>query len=420
VRTTPLSGRSTLIEPFVALAAIGGLLLILGLFAGLIHESGFLSEPLFALLAGVLVGPGVFALLDLSDLGEQVVVLEYAALVTLAVALMGVALRLPIGYISSNWRLLVVLLGILMPLMWFACSLLAYLILGLSFWVALLIGGIVTPTDPVVASTIVTGGVAERNLPARLRNAISAESGFNDGLALPFVLLPLLVLMMPPGEVLSYWLTHVIVWEVAAGAILALLISYVTGKTLRWAEGRETVERTPLLTISLALSLTVLGVTELAGMNGVLAAFVAGVVFNAIGSSDAKERQEEIQEAITRFFDLPIFILLGMALPWEGWLELGWWGVLFAMAVLLLRRLPAVLALKPLLGELREPRDLLFLGWFGPVGAAALYYATFSFREVGIEEVWTVGSLVICASVLAHGLSDTPLTKLYGRVPRGE
>jgi NhaP-type Na+/H+ or K+/H+ antiporter len=71
VRTTPLAGRSTLIEPFVALAAIGGLLLILGLFAGLIHENGFLSEPLFALLAGVLVGPRVFDLLDLSDLGDQ-------------------------------------------------------------------------------------------------------------------------------------------------------------------------------------------------------------------------------------------------------------------------------------------------------------------------------------------------------------
>ena len=402
------------------MAAIGGLLLILGLFAGLIHESGFLSEPLFALLAGVLVGPGVFDLLDLSDLGDQVMILEDAALLTLAVALMGVALRLPIGYISSNWRLMLVLLGILMPLMWLACSLLAYLFLGLSFWVALLIGGIVTPTDPVVASTIVTGGVAERNLPARLRHPISAESGFNDGLALPFVLLPLLVLTRPLGEALSHWLAHVILWEVAAGAVLAALISYAIGKTLRWAERRETIERTSLLTVSLALSLTVLGVTELAGMNGVLAAFVAGVVFNVVGSSDTKERQEEIQEAITRFFDLPIFVLIGMALPWEGWLELGWWGVLLAVAVLLLRRLPAVLVLKPLLGELREPRDLLFLGWFGPVGAAALYYATFSLQETGIEEVWTVGSLVICASVLAHGFTDTPLTKLYGRLPRGE
>ena len=70
--------------------------------------------------------------------------------------------------------------------------------------------------------------------------------------------------------------------------------------------------------MSLALSLSVIGVDELLGTSGVLAAFVAGVDFNATGSSDAKERQEVVQEAITGFFDLPIFVLLGMALPWEG------------------------------------------------------------------------------------------------------
>ena len=59
----------------------------------------------------------------------------------------------------------------------------------------------------------------------------------------------------------------------------------------------------------------------------------------------------------------------------------------------------------------------LFLGWFGPIGAAALYYAAFSLRETGIEEAWVVGSLVICASVLVHGVTATPLTKLYGRLP---
>jgi sodium/hydrogen antiporter len=116
---------------------------------------------------------------------------------------------------------------------------------------------------------------------------------------------------------------------------------------------------------------------------------------------------------------LPIFVLLGMALPWEGWLELGWGGLLLVVAVLLLRRLPAVLALRPLLGPLRgRAKDVLFLGWFGPIGAAALYYATFSFRETGIEEAWVVGSLVICASVVVHGRTATPLTKLYGRLPQ--
>jgi sodium/hydrogen antiporter len=402
---------------YVSLAAVGGLLLLLGLLGGLLKERTPVSEPLIALIAGVLIGPAVLGLLDLAALGNQTLILEEAALITLGVALVGVALRLPIGYSSSNWRLLFVLLGIVMPLMWIVGGLLAYLIVGVPLWVAVLIGAIVTPTDPVVASSIVAGGVAERNLPARLRHAISSESGFNDGLALPFVVLPVLVLTEPPGEVLGHWLTHTILLEIVGGAALASLMGYLAGKTLRWAERKETMERTSLLTISLALSLSVLGVTELLHLNGVLAAFVAGIVFNFAGSSDAKESQEEIQEAISRFFDLPIFVLLGMALPWQGWLDLGWRGPLLVVAVIVLRRLPTVLALRPLLGPLRgRARDVLFLGWFGPIGAAALYYAAFSLRETGIEEAWVVGSLIICASVVVHGVSATPLTKLYGRL----
>lgn len=407
-------------ELYVSLAAVGGLLLLLGMLGGVLKERTPVSEPLVALLAGVLIGPAALGLLDLAGLGDQTVILEEAALVTLGIALVGVALRLPVGYASTHWRLLVVLLGVVMPLMWLAGGFLAYLILGLPFWVAVLVGAIVTPTDPVVASSIVAGGVAERNLPAKLRHAISAESGFNDGLALPFIALPVLVLTEPPGEALSHWLTHTILLEITAGAAVAALMGYAAGKTLRWAEANETMERTSLLTISLALSLTVLGVTELLHLNGVLAAFVAGVVFNWAGSSDAKESQEEIQEAISRFFDLPIFVLLGMALPWEGWLALGWKGPVLVAAVLLLRRLPAVLALRPFLGPLRgTTKDVLFLGWFGPIGAAALYYAAFSLRETGIEEVWVVGSLIICASVLVHGVTATPLTKLYGKLPHG-
>ena len=404
-------------ELYVSLAAVGGLLLLLGVLGGLLKERTPVSEPLIALLAGVLIGPAALGLLDLAKLGDETLILEQAALVTLGIALVGVALRLPVGYASGNWRLLVVLLGILMPLMWVVSGLLVYLILGLPFWVSVLVGAIITPTDPVVASSIVAGGLAERNLPSPLRCAISAESGFNDGLALPFVVLPVLVLTEPPGEVLGHWLAHTVLLEIVVGAALAALMGYAAGKTLKWAERKETMERTSLLTVSLALSLSVLGITELLHLNGVLAAFVAGIVFNFAGSSDAKESQEEVQEAISRFFDLPIFVVLGMALPWREWLELGWGGALLVVAVLLLRRLPAVLALRSLLGPLRSRgKDVLFLGWFGPIGAAALYYAAFSLRETGIEAAWTVGSLVICASVLVHGVSATPLTKLYGRL----
>ncbi len=105
-----------------------------------------------------------------------------------------------------------------------------------------------------------------------------------------------------------------------------------------WAEVRETTEHVSILTVALALALTTLGGAKLAGSDGILAVFIAGAVFDAVARSEAEEEREQVQEAITRFFDLPIFVLLGMALPWEGWIELGWGGLLLAVAVLLLRR----------------------------------------------------------------------------------
>ncbi len=393
----------------IGLAAVGGLLLVLGLFTSLINHISFLSEPLLALLAGVLIGPAAFDLLDLTSLGKQETILQQAALLTLGIALMGTALRLPVSYISHNWRSLAVLLGLVMPLMWLSGSLLTYLILGLPFLVAMLVGAVITPTDPVVAGTIVTGDVADEHLPERLKHTISAESGFNDGLAYPFVLLPVLMLTLNPEEALSHWLVSTILWEVGAAVVLSALVGYVTGRVLRWAQAKETTEHTSLLGVGLALTLTVLGTAELLGLNAVLAVFVAGIAFNAVASrgpeesTDALERKGRVQEAITRFFDLPIFVLLGMALPWEGWLRLGWAGPILAVAVLLLRRLPMVLVLRPLLGQMKSKEDVLFLGWFGPIGAVALYYVTFSVGEAEIEEAWVVGSLVIALPCLHTG-----------------
>jgi NhaP-type Na+/H+ or K+/H+ antiporter len=92
------------------------------------------------------------------------------------------------------------------------------------------------------------------------------------------------------------------------------------------------------------------------------------------------------------------------------------WGA----AVLLLRRLPAVRAVTPILPQARGVQDTLFLGWFGPIGVAALFYAALSLREIGVEEAWTVGSLVICASILVHGVTAAPLTRFYGHTSKDE
>jgi NhaP-type Na+/H+ or K+/H+ antiporter len=202
---------------------------------------------------------------------------------------------------------------------------------------------------------------------------------------------------------------------VGAAVVFGALVGYGAGRLLERAQGEDTIEQTSFLAYTLALSLAVLGSAKLLGTDGVLAVFVAGLAFNTAVSESDRAEEERVQEAVNRFFILPVFVLLGLAIPWKGWMELGWAGALLALSVLLLRRLPAVLALKPLLGRVGGMQGRTFPGWFGPIGVAALFYANFSVSEAGTEEAWVIGSLIICASVLVHGLSATPLTRLYGR-----
>lgn len=398
----------------VALVVVGGVVLVVGLLSEWTRRS-FLSTPLVALVLGVVLGPVGFGVLDPARWADgELTILEQAARLTLAISLMGVALRLPERFPFRRRRTLLVLLVLVMPAMWLVSGALAYLILGLPLLAALLVGAVVTPTDPVVSSTIVTGSVAERNLPGRLRFTLSGESGFNDGLAYPFVFLPILLLTRPPGEAWTHWATHTLLWEVLGAVAFGAAAGYLAGRLLRWAERHESIEGNFFLAYTVALSLVVLGAAKLLGSDGILAVFVAGLGFDLAVGGD-RERHKQVQEAVTRFFVLPIFVLLGLAIPWEGWAGLGWSGLALAVAVLILRRLHAVLPLGPLLGTVRGRGDALFVGWFGPVGVAAIYYSALAVRETGMEAAWTVGSLVICASILVHGVTATPLSRLYGR-----
>jgi NhaP-type Na+/H+ or K+/H+ antiporter len=166
--------------------------------------------------------------------------------------------------------------------MWLLTSAGAWLLLDLPVWVALLVGGIPTPTDPVVAGTLVTGGLAEANLPRWLRRTLQLESGANDRLALAFVLVPLLVLVGPDdgagaiaGEVLA---------QVGIGLGGGLTTGLAAAKLLDAAEEHEGVGEAGFATIALALALLTLGFAHALGGTGVLASFVAGVTFSlAVG-----------------------------------------------------------------------------------------------------------------------------------------
>ena len=399
----------------IAIAA--GTVLLLGLAAGYVKNRLWISEPLIALLIGIAIGPEMadFAVIEVADDRETTLTRELAR-VTLAISVMGAALRLPPRYEARNRRELAVVLGLGMPLMWLASSGVAFALLGLPLLLALAVGAALTPTDPVLSDSIVTGKVAEEGIPARMRNAISVESGANDGLAVLLVLLPVFLLHQPVSRALGHWLVEVLVHQVLAGIAVGLAIGWLAARGFRWVMRQPFSEQPSILTLAIALSLTVLAVDRLLGTAAILAVFIAGLVFNRATSAHEEAWHERMQTAVARFFDIPIFIFLGAVLPWREWVELGWSGVLFALAVLALRRLPAWFLIRPLLSSVRSARETAFNGWFGPIGIAAVFYAS-ELRgklEQG-ETVWALVTLVVFGSIMLHGVTATPLTRLFGR-----
>jgi len=398
----------------LVLAIAGGMVLLTGLVSRQLRRMD-VPEPLLALAVGVLIGPSALALLDIANWGDQTVILEEAARITLGIGLMGVALRIPKEYLSRNWRSVLLVLLILMPFMWLSGSLLIMAVLGLPLLSALLLAAVITPTDPIVASAIVTGSIARQHLPDRLRHLLSAESGANDGLAYPIVLLSILWLTQPAGAGYSWWLLHALLWGVGGGVLLGGGIGYAAGHLLKWAEAGHAIERRLFLAFAVALTLFALGTVRLLGSEDLLAVFAAGLALDYVLSAGERTEEENIVEAINSFFTLPIFTLIGLVLPWGAWLRIGWAGVLLAVAVLLLRRLPILALVRTRIGGLHSGADVLFLEWFGPTGVAALYYASYSLPITGLEEVWIVGSLILSISIVLHGLSSTPFALWYGR-----
>ncbi|NEU57264.1 cation:proton antiporter [Halorussus sp. MSC15.2] len=393
------------------LFAAGVLILLLGLLQKWFEQKWYLTEPLTAVALGVALGPAGVQLLGLPPAADSPRVLTQVTRVTLAVADMGVALRLPRGYPVEHWRSLAVILGAGMVLMALVSGLLVWGLLGVSFWVAMLVGATVTSTDPIVATTIVTGPVAEKNIPARVRHFISAESGANDGAVYPLVLLPILMLTRPTGEALARWATYVVGWQVVGAVALGAALGFSAARLFQWADLADIVEDRGFVAYTLALTFAVLGAARLLSMDGILASFVAGIAYRMAPGTQQPSKEKNVQKAMTKFFVLPTFVLFGVAIPWGGWLTLGWRGVLLAVLVLLLRRPPVVVALAGGLSPLRTRKDVGFTAWFGPIGISTLFYVMFAVQRTGLRRIWPVVSLLVFASLLAHGLSATPLSR---------
>ncbi|MFD1833321.1 cation:proton antiporter [Streptomyces desertarenae] len=399
----------------VLLTVVGVLALVVAALSRWIQRAP-LSAPLLALLTGVLFGPEALGVIDLPTVVEGHKELHEVSRLLLAVSVMAVALRYPFRAVRTRAKPVAVLLVAAMAGMALVTTAVSAAALGVGLGAAALLGAALCPTDPVLASSVVTGEPAEKGIAARTRQLLSLESGVNDGLALPLVLAAVAIAgPLSGGEALVESL-----WQVLGAVVLGAAAGWSGGRVLRGAERHRTMQSGPLLVYTLLLALLVLGVSGLLRVDGVLAVFVAGLAFNATSPVDERADENKIDEAVNRFVVLPLFVVFGAMVPWREWGELGWWrGALLVLGALLLRRLPILLALKR---PLRLTwRDAAFLGWFGPIGVSALFYLTMEAHRLGADpRVLAAGTLIIAASTLAHGVTTAPGLALYRRAGERE
>lgn len=377
-------------------------------------EEFFLTEPLLAMVLGILAGPVLLNLLSLTEPAQELKVLKTTTEFTMAMALMAAALRLPKAFLKRNTSAQAGILLLGMLAMWLSSTIFLKLIFGnLGIGECLLLAAIITPTDPVVASTITTGEKAEKYLPAKIRHSLTFEAGANDGLAFPLIMGCILMLerlVFPLQE----WFLKNFLYETLGAILISFVIGTIAGKAMHAAHQAKYMNKKSLLPFSLALALLLLSGLNLLNMNGIIGVFVGGLAFANKISKNEDLQEEEVQESMERIFIIPVFFIFGMILPWEAWIELGRKGIAIVVGILLFRRIPAFLLMVPWLKNFKgKIREAAIMGWFGPIGVAAMFYGIFAMEKTGLAQAWVIPSLIIFSSTFIHGVSSLPVERWY-------
>jgi NhaP-type Na+/H+ or K+/H+ antiporter len=394
-----------------ALAFLGGLLILGALLSGLAQRS-FLSLAALFVLAGFAVGHGGLGWVDFRARSGFVANLSFVALI---VILFRDGLEVEAEMLQRAWHLPLRKLIVAMPLTAGLVAVAAKLLVGLSWAEAWLLGALLSPTDPVLTSSIVTNP----RVPRVVRHSLNLESGLNDGLALPAVIALLAALDSKPDHFV--WWRFVLedvglglAFGVALGWIASLLMPgerAVAGGGPPGERGRSRLRPIPAHQRSLyalGVAFGTYGVTVLSPRgNGFIAVFVAAIVLG-LRCPEVREHFEQRADEIVEIVKLGIFVVFGSlltlhALESNGWAALG----VVAGAFLIARPLAVWIALTRS-GLDRSTR--LFMGWFGPKGAATMTFSLLVIdRHIAAgARIFDLAALTVFCSIVAHGLTDTP------------
>ncbi|KAF9431696.1 hypothetical protein BGZ76_011811 [Entomortierella beljakovae] len=425
----------------IAYALLGCFIIFFGLVSLFVKEKLFISEAFVATVFGIIIGPYAIGVFDPISWKEyDKVTLEFTRIV-IAVQVMAAGVSLPRSYMLKEKRSLFMMIVPLMCLMWLTSSLFIWAIIpNIDFIEAMVLGACVTPTDPVLSNSVVKGRFAEKHVPPRIRYLLSAESGINDGMGLPFLYLGLYLLReRTVGGALAKWFYMIWAYQILLSVVLGGLIGAAARKLVKGAKNRNLIDKESFLVFSIALALAVTGCVSILASDDLLAVFIAGNVFAWDDWFSNEIAEAHIQEIIDMLLNLACFVYIGASIPFSKFhdlmLELSAWRlVALAIVLFMFRRLPFVVAMKRFIPALATYREAAFAGWFGPIGVGALYLSKVAAEMTepnnmgdnpyNIERLLRVRSVIfpvvmfmIFSSVLIHGIT-VPLLHLQYKYTR--
>jgi sodium/hydrogen antiporter len=319
---------------------------------------------------------------------------------------------------GSTWRLL----GVTMPLSIVAAALLGWWALGLAPAAAVLLGAVLAPTDPVLASDVQVGEPTdEEESEDEVRFALTSEAGLNDGLAFPFTYLAIALAGSGAavGSWLPEWLGVDVVYRLVVGVGAGWLLGQLLGRLfftapserLRLAEHAEGF-------VALAATFLAYGLTEVLQGYGFVAVFVCAVTIRAVERSHGYHRVlHDFTEQVERLLTVGVLLLLGGAIARGLLADLGWREVVVGLAVLFVVR-PAF----GLLALARSPagrRERRVIAGFGIRGVGSLYYLFYALGSADFaqaERLWAIVGFVVAVSVVVYGIAATPVVDRLDRV----
>lgn len=435
---------------FALWSVIVGVLLVLMALSGTVLARLPLSASMLYLMAGVAVGPWGLGLLS-ADPRQHTVLLERLAEVVVLISLFTAGLKLSPGLRDRYWLLPLRLALTSMAITVMLIAAAAYLFLAWPVGACILLGGILAPTDPVLASDAQVQRPGDRD---RLRFALTGEGGLNDGTAFPFVMLGLGLLGLHEiGNFGWRWVVADVLWSSVTGPAIGALLGLAVGRLVLYLrrEHKEAVGLDDFLAMGLvALSY---GVAHLAHANGFLAVFAAGVALRQLeqsqttGGNASRQAAEQARadpdqtvadavavdpqhapaymaqavlgfnQQIERIGEVTVVIVIGAMLWAVQWHSAGWW--LVPLLLLFIR--PVAVALGLLRSSSLTGQRWL-IAWFGIRGVGSLYYLMYAINH-GVpsrlaDQLTALTLTVVVTSIVVHGISVTPLMAAYERAMR--